>query len=270
MTPDTLHSDEAKPTAAGRIRRISFWIAAGITGVFFLVMLLPTYPLLFTNWLPADAWLLVRPDRAPGDQIHRLHSLALAVISWGALSGVALQFHRPHLKLGPLLMTLATVIGVGCGLAITGTFSAAGMAPFLALPLVTCALHPSIRVIAARPRLNLSMFAFTLLAAVPWVAYALNAAEAARLAGPDGDMEHIGFMVIIALLIPLWALLGTARIPGWAFPAGAAILASAFVGLQSLIFQSALSALAPPWAMAALVWCVAYGGIARVRSRQES
>lgn len=255
------------PTGAGRIRRISFWIATGITGAFLLIALLPTYPLLFTNWLPTDAWLAVRPDRSPGDQIHRLHSLALAVISWGALSGIALQAHRPLRKIGALLMALASVVAVACGLALTGTFSVTGIAPFLLLPLATCALHPSARAIIRPPRPDLPMLALTVLVAVPWIGYALSIGEAARLAGPGGDVEHLTFMVTVALLIPLWALLGTTEKPGWAFPAGAAILASAFVGLQSLIFRNALSGLEPAWASAALVWCVAYGGAAWVRSR---
>lgn len=248
------------------VRRL-FWIANGITGIFLLVALLPTYPLLFTNWLPTELWLAVRPDRFAGDQVHRLHSLALAVISWGALSGVVLQFHRPRRKLAALLMTVATVLAIAGGLAITGTFSVAGVAPFLLLPLVTCVLHPSAGAIIRVPRLNLLMLVLTVLSAVSWIAYALSVGEAARLAGPAGDLEHLTFMVIVALLVPSWALLGTTGKPGWAFPAGAAILASACVGLQSLIFRDALSGLKAPWAVAVLAWCVAYGGASWVRSR---
>lgn len=257
---------KAGSMASGRVRRVSFWIAAGVTCAFLLVALLPTYPLLFMNWLPTDIWLAARPDRSPGDQIHRLHSLALAVISWGALSGVALQFHRPWRKLGALLMSLAAVLAIACGLGVAGTFDVAGTAPFLLLPLVTLALHPSIRTITSLPRLDLSMLALTVLAALKWVAYALNVAKAARVAGSHGDAEHLTFMVIVALAIPLWALLGATNIRGWVFPAGAAIVASGCVGLQSLIFPDALSGLEPVWASAALAWCIAFGTVARLRS----
>lgn len=248
------------------MRRISFWIVTGLTGAFLLVALLPTYPLLFTNWLPADAWLAVRPDRAAGDQIHRLHSLALALISWGMLSGIALQLHRPRRKLGALLMALATVLAVACGLALAGTFTVAGMAPFVLLPLATCALHPSARSILRPPRLDPRMLALAACAAVPWLGYATGMAEVVRAVGPNSDIEHLTFMIIVALAIVLWALLGATDESGWAFPAGAAIVASACIGLQSLIFQDALSGLEWSWASAALLWCAAYATAARFRS----
>lgn len=259
---------EARPATNGRVRRVAFWIATGVTGAFLLAAMLPTYPLLFTNWLPTEAWLAARPDRSPGDQVHRLHSLALAVISWGVLSGVVVQFHQPRHKLGALLMSLAVVLAVAGGLGIIGSFDLAHQAPFLLLPLVTLALHPSARTIARLPRFDLPMLALTVFAVLAWITLALNVADAARVAGPDGDAEHLGFIVIVALAIPLWALLGTTDIPGWAFPTSAAIVASACVGLQSLIFPDALSGLEPVWALAALAWCIAFGSAAWVRSRR--
>jgi hypothetical protein len=200
-------TQQGEPTAAGNARRISFLIAIALASAFLLFALLATYPLLFTNWLPTDAWLTVRPDRSPGDQVHRLHSLALGVISWGVLSGVVLQFHRPQRKVGALLMALTGVVAVACGEMITGTFTVAGMAPFLLLILVTCVLHPSARAIIRPSRVNLPMLALTLLAAGPGIAYALSVGGAARLAGPDGDVEHLTFVVTITLLVPLWALI---------------------------------------------------------------
>lgn len=235
-----------------------------------LLALLASYPLLFTNWLPTDAWLAVRPDRSPGDQVHRLHSVALGVISWGMLAGVALQFHRPEGKVAPLLMALATAVAVGCGVMLTGTSlasTATGMAPFLLPIFAVCVLHPSVRAFTGVPRLHRPMLALTVIAAGPWVAYALGVVEAARVAGPDGDIEHLSFMVTVALLIPLWALIGTTDKPGWAFPAVAAVLASACVGLQSLMFSDVLSGLDLVWASATLAWCIAYGGAAWLRSR---
>lgn len=256
-------------TTAGKVRRISFWIATGLASVFVLVALLAAYPLLFTNWLTTDAWLAVRPDRSPGDQVHRLHSLALSIIAWGMLVGVALQFHRPERKVAALLMALATAVAVGCGVMLTGTSFAAtatGMAPFLLPILAVCILHPSVRAFIDLPRLNGPMLVLTMIATGPWVGHALGLGETARLAAADGDVEHLSFMVTVALLIPLWALIGTTDKPGWAFPAGAAVIAAACVGLQSLMFPDALSGLERGWASATLAWCMAYGAAAWLRS----
>lgn len=220
-------TQEANLAARERVRRFSFWGVIGLTSLFLLFALLAAYPLLFTNWLPTDAWLAVRTDRSPGDQIHRLHSLALAVIAWGVLAGVALQFNRPERKIAALLMALAAPVAVALGEMLTGTYIVAGTAPFLILILAACALHPSARAFIRPPRLDLPLLALTVIAAGPWIGYALGIGETARIAGPDGDIEHLTFMVSVALLIPLWGLIGATGKPGWAFPAGAAVIASA-------------------------------------------
>ena len=72
----------------------------------------------------------------------------------------------------------------------------------------------------------------------------------------------------VALLILLWGLIGATDKPGWAFPASAAALASACLGLQSLMFPDVLSGLEPLWAGAAVAWCIAYGAAAWYRSRR--
>lgn len=261
-------TEAAKPAVAGRVRRISFWVVIGLACLLLLLALLAAYPLLFTNWLPTDQWLAVRTDRSPGDQVHRLHSLALGVIAWGMLVGVVLQFHRAERKVAALLMALAVPVALALGEMITGTYTVAGTAPFLLLILAACALHPSARAIVRLPHLDLPMLTLTVIAAGPWIAYAMSVGETARLAVPEGDIEHWNFTASVALLAPLWGLIGATDKPGWKFPAGAAVLASACVGLQSLLFPDALSGLQPLWAWAAVAWCIAYGVAAWLRSRR--
>lgn len=261
-------TQEASQLAGERVRRISFWVVIGLTSLFLLLALLAAYPLLFTNWLPTDAWLAVRTDRSPGDQVHRIHSLALGVIAWGMLSGVALQFIRPKQKVAALLMALAIPVAVASAEMLIGTYTVAGTAPFLILILAACALHPSARAFIRPPRLDLPMLVLTVIAAGPWISYALGVGETARVARPGGDTEHLTFIVSVALLIPVWGLMGATGKSGWAFPAGAAVLASGCLGLQSLIFPDALSGLQPLWAWATVAWCIAYAVAARVRSRQ--
>ena len=259
------HPEEA--TAPGKVRRVSFLVVLVLVSLFLILALAGTFPLLFENWLPTEAWLRARPDRSPGDQVHRLHSLSLALIAWGILSGILLQFHRPRRKVGALLMAVAGVAAVTLGEMITGTFTLAGVGPFLAIVLVTGALHPSARTLLRHSGVDVPMLALALLAAGPAIAYAVEVGEAARLAGPDGDVEHLTFMVTIALLVPLWALVGTIAKPGWTFPAGGAVVVGGCIGLQSLIFPDALSGVEPAWASAVLAWCIAYMVAAWLRRR---
>lgn len=261
---------QSRLSAHGTLRGASFFVAVGLASSFLLVTLVGTYPLLFTNWLPAEAWLAVRPDRTRGDQVHRLHSMSLSLISWGMLAGVLLQVHRPRRKVAALLMAVAAVVAVVCGLILTGmsaTSTATGMAPFLVATLAPSVLHPANRALLKLPRMNRPMLAFAIVATGTWGAYAVDVGKAARTGGPDGDVEHLSFIVSVALLVPLWALIGASDKPGWEHPAGASVLTCVCVALQSLLFPDALSRLGPVWALAALVWCFAYGGSALVRAR---
>jgi hypothetical protein len=257
----------ADATAHSTIRRVSFLIVLVLVSLLLILALGSTLQLLYKNWLPTEAWLRARPDSSPGDQVHRLHSLALALISWGILSGILLQFHRPRRKLGALLMAVAGVAAVTAAELITGTFTLVGVGPFLAMIFVTAALHPSARTLVRPSGVDRPMLALAFLASGPAFAYAVEVGGAARRAGGEGDVQHLTFMVTIALLVPLWASVGSLAKPGWAVPAGAAVVAGGCIGLQSLMFPDALSALGTVWASAVLVWCFAYVIAARLRCR---
>lgn len=255
----------------GRVRRVTFWVVIGLSAAFLLVALLPAYPLLFTDWLPTDVLLTIRTDHTAADMAHRLGSLALGVIAWGMLAGVLLQVHRPERKVAALLMALAVPVTLALGEMLTGTYTVMGTAPFLLPILGACALHPTAREFIRLPRLDWSMLVPVVVAAVPWLLFALGVAETKRAVGPQGDMDnHLNFMVSVPLMVVLWGLIGATDKPGWPFAAGAAIIATACVALQSLIFPyvRAVAGLSPARAWVAVAWCVAYGAAAWLRSRQ--
>jgi hypothetical protein len=87
----------------GSVRRIAFRVAIAAASLFVLVALLFACPLIAVNWFPNDVLLAVRTDLVAGDEVHRLHSLALGVIAWGMLVGIVLQAHRPERKISALL-----------------------------------------------------------------------------------------------------------------------------------------------------------------------
>lgn len=250
------------------MRRLVFRVIIGLTALFLMGGLWAAYPLFFTNWLPAKAWLAVRTDRSPGDQVHRLHSLALAVIAWGMLVGVLLQIHRPERKVAALLVSLAVPVALAAGEMLTGTYTVAGTAPFLVPILAACILHPAARELIRLPRVDLPMLALVVIATAPWTGFSWSVATAPAAAGADTHVDHQNFMVSLPLLALLWASIGATGKGGWPFAAGAAVLATACVALQSLIFPDVLSGLSPPWAWAAVVWCIAYGSAAWLRLRR--
>lgn len=273
MTADRQGTGTNRNTSKpGRVRKIFFLATVTLTLLFLLVSLLPLYRLVAINWLPDETWLAVRTDRAPGDQVHRLHSMAPGIIAWGMLVGVLAQFHRPSRKSAALLMTLAAPLALTLGDAMSGISivdSVAGIAPFLILPVTIAVLHPASRDFVRPPRMNVPMTVLTLAAAGPWMLFAFGIGEQARRTGPDGDIEHLGFMASLAVLAILWGLIGAAQRPGWPIAAVAAVWVAAAVGLQSLVFPGVLSGAPAPWATAALAWCVAYGTAGVLRMRRE-
>ncbi|MDP2481299.1 MAG: hypothetical protein Q8W51_05200 [Candidatus Palauibacterales bacterium] len=251
----------------GKTRRIAFWSLVVLTTALVLVSMVHALPLIAGNWLPRDAWLALRSDRVPGDQAHRLHSLALALLAWGMLAGVALQFHRPRRKVAALLVALAVPIAIAAAEALIGTYSVAGTAPFILPILLACILHPAARELVRRPHLDRTLVILTLVAGVAWIAYALSVAERARATVTPFEVDHLEFMVSLGLLAVLWGLIAATDKPGWRFAAVAVLFLTACVALQSLIFPAALSGLSPFWAWAALTWCVAFGAAAWTRGR---
>lgn len=249
----------------GRARRIAFLVSVVLVSLFLLLALLPAYPLIVVNWLPHDLWLAVRTDHGPGDVVHRLHSLALAVIAWGMLLGIVVQVHGPRDKQAPLLAALAVPISIAAGELLTGTYTVMGTAPFIGLILVVAVLHPAARELFSPPRWNLPMLGLTAVAAVPWIGYAVSIGEAAQSDVPEWDVEHMTFMSTLGLLAVLWGIIGAADRRGWQFAAGAAVVAAGSIGLQSVLFPKALSGLTGPWAVATLGWCLVYAGAAAMR-----
>lgn len=254
----------------GRVRRIAFRSLLVLTIAFLLFALFPAFPLIATNWLPRDAWLAVRSDLVAGDEVHRLHSLALAVLAWGMLAGVALQLHRPRRKVAALLGAAAVPISIAAAEALTGTYSVAGTAPFILPIILACTLHPAAREFVRAPRLDPTMVILVLVAGGAWLAYALDLAQTLRAMSPPRDVDHVKFMVSLALLAVLWGLIAASDKAGWRFAGFAALFLTACVALQSLIFPAALSGLSAPWAWAALAWCLAFGAAAWRRARRAA
>lgn len=255
---------------SGRARRIAFISVLVLMTAGLLLTMLPSLPLIASNWLPRDAWLTNRPDRVPGDQVHRLHSLALAVLAWGMLLGVALQFHRPRRKVAALLVAVAVPVALALAESLMGTYTFGGTAPFILPMLLACALHPAARELVRPLRLDRPMAILVLVAGVPWIAYALSLAATVRAMDTPADLDHLEFMVSLALVAVLWGFIAATDRAGWRFAAFSVLFLTACVALQSLIFPAALSGLSPAWAWAALAWCLAFGAAAWHRARSAA
>lgn len=251
-------------------RRVAFY---AVTTLFSLLLLaLLGFPLLFVVlvWVPESTLLSLFDDIGPADLAHRIHEMGLGVIAWAMVLGVVVQFRKPERRVAPLLQALAVslvilVIGV-----IVGTSNPAEDAVFLVPMLLLAFLHPRARDLVRVPGLDKVMTGLVALAAVPWVAFAIAQGRLQRLdvAGDvHAEAEHWALMAGFAILVVLWGLIGASDHPGWRLTAWITVFASAFYGLQSILFSDFPSAAPTALAIAAIVWAVAYGVASMRRAR---
>lgn len=144
-----------------------------------------------------------------------------------------------------------------------------------AVPLVV--LHPERRQLlgsGAEPSRTLAAAAGV--AAIPAAVYAADMLARARASGPScflGQCAHgdrYAEAAGLALAIVLVALLASLRTPGWMLPAWSAGAGAVVLGAASLVFRSEIGALGTPWAVAAVIWGVAFPVIAHLHHRRGS
>ncbi len=113
------------------------------------------------------------------------------------------------------------------------------------------------------------MGGLTAVAAAAWIPFAYRQAQLQQLAttgDAHAEMEHWNRMAVFALLVIIWALIGSSDRSGWRLTAWIAGLSSMWYGFQSLLFPAA-SAASLPWALAATGWGIAYIFVAERRAR---
>lgn len=253
------------------LRNVLFTALVGLTSLILLVGLSPALKGLVVNWLPTDAFLVVRTDLGAADVVHRLHSTVVAVTFAGLIAGLAAQLHRPRRKVAPLLMALVVPFALAVGELMTGSYTVMGTAPLFVILLAIAFLHPAAGEMLRVPRMNSGIFGLVAVAAVPWVMFSHDQARLQRLASA-GDLDvlsgHWDMMTAFPILVLAWATIGASDYSGWRITAWVGGGAVAAFALQSIIFPYVLSGASAAWAAVALAWAVVYVSAAELRSRR--
>lgn len=269
-------ADDSEPTLAtiaaiARIRRIAFTALVGLFTLFQLLAFNALFLLAAVLWMPDDFLLSLPPEVIAGDVGHRLHFLALSVFIWIALIGTVVQLRKPEIRQAPMIMALSVPVALAVGELVTGTYTFAGTAPLLVpLALITL-LHPSLGQLYRVRKMERTMAASVVPAAAALAPFAYQQGQLQHLAVP-GDthaaLGHWSYMVSYALLIVLLGLLGASDRSGWRLVAWVSGSLAVMLGLQSLMYPTAASTIAFPWAVAALLWGAAYLYLTERRARQ--
>lgn len=271
--PGVTGPDRDPVSMATKVKAVVFTLLVGLFSVFILVAFNFMIQALVINWLPDAAFLSIRTDLSPADLTHRLHSTTLTILLWGMVIGTAVQLHRPRRKVAPMLMAIAVPIAIALSEVLTGTYTVGGTAPIL-VPLVLIGLlHPKARTFVRLPNVDRSLAVLVAVAAIPFLAYAYGQVERHRLTGPTDphtEMGHWVFMSAIAILILVWGAIAASDHSGWRLTAWVVGVATVMFALQSVLFPVAASRASTPWAVAALVWAIAFLLAAERRVRRQN
>ncbi len=241
-------------------RRVALRVVAALPLLLLLVLVGPLLPFLVLFWLPDDTLLSMFDDLTRADLVHRVHDTALSMMAWSLVIGVAVQLHRPQSKAAPMLQALAIPVLIIVADVLRGRFDLFGVI-VLALLLLLAFLHPRRGDLLKVPHFDGAMAGLTAVAAVPWLVFAVDQARL-QLLDVAGDVHaergHWGLMTQLAVLVILWALIGSSNHTGWRLTAWVAGMVSAIYGLQSLVFPDVGSSAITGWALAAMAWGVVY------------
>jgi hypothetical protein len=207
------------------------------------------------------------------------HDLKLSMVPAGAsgilaialLACVAAQLFRPAKQVAALWLLSFTLIVQFAYDASRLTVDSVEWAVFYSLFALVVLLHP--RRFAPVGAIRQPAAVLAALAAIPlgWFAVAQVRLQFEHHDPQlDDKWDNLYFgMALFALVLIVAALLGSTSLPGRRLPAWLAFIGVAQLGGASLANPHAISALPMPWAIAAIVWSVAYLWVARPWGRVD-
>ena len=205
-----------------------------------------------------------------GEPSHRTHDVAYGALFTTLVLGVVVQLRRPEDNVAGMVMALvpgaALMLAALLAHQVDRVFEFNPLRYAAALAAVTALLHPSGRGFFRSFRLTEvsgPMLALTAVAAVPLLALASTNIGLQR-GVIDGHvfMGHYGLMAALAFTIVGVAILASLGPVGARLTAWVAALLAAVLGVTSVLSPDAASSLDTGWAVAAIVWAVAFSSAA--------
>ena len=193
---------------------------------------------------------------------HRVHDLTFGFIFGTAIVGMLAQIRRPSENVAGQLMALVPWTTLLLISALTTSWVFAPLPILAVLTLAAATLHPSGRNLFRSfrvSRVNWAMLAMIVIAAVPLLALAItNVRMQTSVTNDHAALGHYGFMAAFSLTFIGTGLLASLRPTGWRLTAWVAGLLPALLGITSLMYPNVDSSLGPAWAVASIVWSVAF------------
>ena len=258
------------PTAVSSARTVPRWR----TAVFWVLMLVLLF--LHLGERPEQlTWVVT--SFGGGHDGHEIHTFALSLVAWAVVAAVAANLKDTARQIGAAwVYGLISVVAFAMFLALADVppEMESVLVAVLAVGALSFVAHPSplrdrLRPTGPASRRLLGMLA---VAAIPMVLYGAGQLAIHAASGPHDDHFTRGHWIVMAVyaftVLPI-ALVAAIKVSGWRVPAWVAGTMVAGLGVASLGI-SAVSQLATPWALAAIVWGVGFVVIAEREARRSA
>ncbi|RDZ43599.1 hypothetical protein C5B91_02200 [Haloferax sp. Atlit-10N] len=256
MSIDTKsHSSNDAPDAAadssttfGQARLYAFYLLAVVTLGMAAVFISELLSFAIVGW------------GAGGDVLaeHRLHLMVIAANVWIIILGVASQLYRPlkRVALMQVAFAVTTLVLVGT---IVGGGPVEEVVPFFVLTGLMGLFHPAGRdVISVGDDYSPALLGLVAVAALPVLAFAVNQFGLQATGDIHAVAGHYMEMTTMAIGLLLLGLVAAAGAPGHRFVAWLTGGLAVYFGAVSLVFPTQVSSVGTMWAVALVVWGLAF------------
>jgi hypothetical protein len=250
-------------TTASPKRRVAFFFLVGLFSLLFLALNVILYPVPFLLLVVAG-WFNPEPFG-----IHLLQYMMYGAVNGLMLAGIMLQFHKPERKVAAMQMVMLLLFGSMMGEIIDGSFVALhhylAYLQFFVFIGAIALLHPARQEMLrfGRPG-NPELLALVGVAALPLLIYAVGQWDLQLAGGIDevASYQLYSAMAYSAIDILLLGLLAGFKTTGWRIPAWGAGFIAIVLGLPSVVFPGQASSVGSLWGILAIIWGLAFIGVA--------
>ncbi|RQG86214.1 hypothetical protein EA462_17130 [Natrarchaeobius halalkaliphilus] len=196
--------------------------------------------------------------------IHRLHVMGIATVVGVFLLGLFAQAIRPKQRVASMWGAFVIILAVTAGTVGYGVGRPEEVIPFLIVTTVALVAHPAGRQLFRRSdSYSPALLALVAVAAVPLLAFvATQLSLSSSPVDPHALDGHYVMMAGLAIAPLAYGVFAATGFVGWRLAAWLAALPMAYYGLLAISFPAQSGAAGPGWAVAAILWAIAFVAVA--------
>jgi hypothetical protein len=285
ITVDTTHHPETfRPAASdvesgpatdrpSRAFRIVSWIVA-LASLAAFIWGLSEIVLMWLSDSTLVSLLAEDGETNPIELDYRSQFFHIGILNWAIVPSLIVLLRTPQRRTAPMLQVWLGSVALLVVMALVGGPEPIDFIIFGVYTLLI-ALFPARSEVLRRPSFDRWQIGVLAVGVIPWLVRAGVAVGDARDAGDfevGGTPVHMieGNVALAIVVMLLAAVIGSTDKSTWKLPAWTAALSSVLLGVHALVFDDQAASVPAPWAIAAVIWGVAYAAAIVHRNRRTT